>query len=102
MVAPIELQLIVAGVDSEKYLGAVGIMFKQQDCLIAQPRDTVNFIGKLNGMNEQGVATKTLTVRPQNIPANITSFAVKARTTSSTGGTIEEEIDIRVVRPAPQ
>ena len=57
MAAPIDLQLIVAGVDSEKYLGAVGIMFKQQDRLIAQPRDTVNFIGKLNGMNEQDVAT---------------------------------------------
>ena len=57
MVAPIDLQLIVAGVDSEKYLGAVGILFKQQYRLIAQLRDTVNFIGKLNGMNEQDVAT---------------------------------------------
>ena len=57
MVAPIDLQLIVAGVDSEKYLGAVGIMFKQRDRLIAQLRDTVNFIVKLNGMNEQDVAT---------------------------------------------
>ena len=57
MAAPIDQQLIVAGVDSEKYLGAVGIMFKQRDRLIAQPRDTVNFIGKLNGMSEQDVAT---------------------------------------------
>jgi len=32
-------------------------MLKQQDRLIAQPRDTVNFIGKLNGMSEQDVAT---------------------------------------------
>jgi hypothetical protein len=47
----------IAGNDSKKYLGVVGFMFKQQHLLIAQPRDTVNFIGKLNGMNEQDVAT---------------------------------------------
>jgi protein-disulfide isomerase len=46
----------IAKNDSEKYLGAVEILFKQQDRLIAQTKDTLIFVGKLNGMSEQEVA----------------------------------------------
>ena len=47
----------IARNDSEKYLGAVETLFKQQDRLIAQTKDTLMFVGKLNGMSEQDVAT---------------------------------------------
>ncbi|MGH6643306.1 MAG: DsbA family protein [Bradyrhizobium sp.] len=47
----------IAKNDSEKYLGAVELLFKQQDRLIAQTKDTLMFVGKLNGMTEQDVAT---------------------------------------------
>ena len=43
--------------DSEKYFSAVEILFKQQERLMAQTKDTLTFIGKLNGMSEQEVAT---------------------------------------------
>ena len=46
----------IAGNDSEKYLGAVEVLFKQQDRLIAQTKATLIFVGKLNGMSEQEVA----------------------------------------------
>ena len=46
----------IAKDDSEKYLGAVEILFKQQERLIAQTKDTLMFVGKLNGMSEQDVA----------------------------------------------
>ena len=46
----------IAKDDSEKYLGAVDILFKQQDRLIAQTKDTLILVGKLNGMSEQDVA----------------------------------------------
>jgi protein-disulfide isomerase len=45
----------IAKDDSEKYLGAVEILFKQQERLLAQTRDTLLFIGKLNGLSEQDV-----------------------------------------------
>jgi protein-disulfide isomerase len=45
----------IAKDDSEKYLGAVETLFKQQDRLIAQTKDTLMFVGKLNGMSEQDV-----------------------------------------------
>jgi protein-disulfide isomerase len=45
----------IARNDSEKYLGAVETLFKQQDRLIAQTKDTLLFVGKLNGMSEQDV-----------------------------------------------
>ena len=45
----------IAKDDSEKYLGAVEILFKQQERLIAQTKDTLLFVGKLNGMSEQDV-----------------------------------------------
>ncbi len=45
----------IARNDSEKYLGAVEVLFKQQDRLIAQTKDTLLLVGKLNGMSEQDV-----------------------------------------------
>jgi len=47
----------IANGDSEKYLGAVEILFKQQDHLMDKTKDTLKFIGKLNGMSEQEVET---------------------------------------------
>jgi len=47
----------IANGDSEKYLGAVDILFKQQDRLMDKTKDTLKFIGKLNGMSEQEVET---------------------------------------------
>ena len=46
----------IAKDDSEKYFGAVEILFKQQERLLAQTKDTLMFVGKLNGMSEQDVA----------------------------------------------
>ena len=43
--------------DPEKYLGAVEIMFKLQDRLMAQTKDTLLYVGKQNGLSEQDVAT---------------------------------------------
>jgi protein-disulfide isomerase len=45
----------IAKNDSEKYLGAVEILFKQQERLLAQTKDTLLFVGKLNGMSELDV-----------------------------------------------
>ena len=47
----------IANGDSEKYLGAVEILFKQQDRLMDKTTDTLRFIGKLNGMSEREVET---------------------------------------------
>src|SRR5258707_10788561 len=52
-VAASMLARCIAKDDAEKYLGAVEILFKQQERLVAQTKDTLNFIGKLNGTNEQ-------------------------------------------------
>ena len=43
--------------DSEKYLSAVETMFKLQDRLIAQTKDTLFYVGKQYGMSEQDVET---------------------------------------------
>jgi protein-disulfide isomerase len=43
--------------DPEKYLGAVEILFKLQDRLIAQTRDTLLYVGRQHGMSVQDVAT---------------------------------------------
>jgi protein-disulfide isomerase len=43
--------------DSEKYLGAVETMFKLQDRLMAQTKDTLIYVGKQYGMSEQDVET---------------------------------------------
>ena len=40
-----------------KNTSAIEMLFRQQEQLIAQTRNTLNFIGKLNGMSEQDVAT---------------------------------------------
>jgi len=47
----------VAKDDSEKYLAVVEILFKQLDRLMAQTKDILTFVGKLNGMSEQEVET---------------------------------------------
>lgn len=46
-----------------------------------------------------GTASKRFTVRPQDIPSGVESFEVKARTPSSTGSTLEDTTNIRVIRP---
>lgn len=43
--------------DTEKYFGAVEILFKQQDRLMDQTKDTLKSIGKLQGMSEEEVET---------------------------------------------
>jgi protein-disulfide isomerase len=43
--------------DSEKYLGAVEILFKQQERLMAQTKDTLIYVGRLHGMSAQEVET---------------------------------------------
>jgi len=39
--------------DPEKYLAVVATLFKQLDRLMAQTKDTLTLVGKLNGMSEQ-------------------------------------------------
>jgi protein-disulfide isomerase len=46
----------IAKDDSEKYFGAIEILFKQQERLIAQTKATLMLVGRLNGMSEQDVA----------------------------------------------
>ena len=55
-VAASMLARCIAQNDAEKYLGAVEILFKQQERLMMQTKDTLIFVGKLNGMNEQEVS----------------------------------------------
>jgi protein-disulfide isomerase len=43
--------------DSEKYLGAVEMMFKLQDRLMVQTKDTLIYVGKQHGMSEHDVKT---------------------------------------------
>ena len=43
--------------DSEKYFGAVEMLFKLQDRLMAQTKDTLIYVGKQDGMSEQDVET---------------------------------------------
>jgi protein-disulfide isomerase len=43
--------------DPEKYLAVVETLFKQLDRLMAQTKDTLKFVGKLNGLSEQEVET---------------------------------------------
>jgi len=43
--------------DSEKYLGAVETLFKLQERLMAQTKDTLIYVGKQHGMSEQDVET---------------------------------------------
>jgi protein-disulfide isomerase len=45
----------IAKDDAEKYLGTVEILFKRQDRLLDQTKDTLILLGKLNGMSEQEV-----------------------------------------------
>jgi protein-disulfide isomerase len=41
--------------DPEKYLAVVATLFKQLDRLMAQTKDTLKLVGKLNGMSDQEV-----------------------------------------------
>jgi protein-disulfide isomerase len=41
--------------DPEKYLAVVATLFKQLDRLMAQTKDTLKLVGRLNGMSEQEV-----------------------------------------------
>jgi protein-disulfide isomerase len=45
----------IAGDDAEKFFGAVGTPFKQQDRLMDQTKDTLKLIGKQNGLSDQAV-----------------------------------------------
>ena len=45
----------IAKGDSEKYFGTIETLFKLQERLVAQTKDTLLFVGKLNGMSEQDV-----------------------------------------------
>jgi protein-disulfide isomerase len=45
----------IAGDDAGKYFGAIDLLFKQQDQLMEQTKDTLKLIGKQAGMNEQAV-----------------------------------------------
>jgi protein-disulfide isomerase len=45
----------IAKNDSEKYLGAIETLYKLQDRLVTQTKETLIFVGKLNGMSEQDV-----------------------------------------------
>jgi protein-disulfide isomerase len=43
--------------DSEKYLSAVEMLFKLQDRLMAQTKETLIYVGRQHGMSEQDVKT---------------------------------------------
>jgi protein-disulfide isomerase len=43
--------------DAEKYFAAVTLLFKQQEPLMVQPKDTLKRIGMLSGMSEAAVET---------------------------------------------
>ena len=43
--------------DSEKYLGAVELLFKLQDRLMTETKDTLLYVGSQHGMSEQDVKT---------------------------------------------
>jgi protein-disulfide isomerase len=45
----------IAKDDSEKYLGAVETLFRLQEQLVAQTKETLFFVGKMKGMSEQEV-----------------------------------------------
>ena len=45
----------IAGDDAEKFFGAVTMLFKLQDPLIAQTTSTLKLVGKRSGMSEQAV-----------------------------------------------
>ena len=42
--------------NSEKYLSAIETLFKLQERLVTETKETLLFVGKLNGMSEQDVA----------------------------------------------
>jgi protein-disulfide isomerase len=46
----------IAQDDSEKYLGAIETLFKLQEQLVAQTKETLFFVGKMKGMSPQEVS----------------------------------------------
>ena len=46
----------IAQDDSEKYLGAIESLFKLQEQLVAQTKETLFFVGKMKGMSPQEVS----------------------------------------------
>lgn len=47
----------IANDDAEKFFGAIEMLFKQQDLLMAETKDTLKLVGKQSGLNEQAVET---------------------------------------------
>jgi protein-disulfide isomerase len=47
----------IASGDAAKFFDAIDMLFKQQDPLMAETKDTLKAIGKQNGMSEQAVET---------------------------------------------
>ena len=47
----------IANGDSEKFFGVIDLLFKQQDRLMAETKDTLKLIGKQAGLSEQAVET---------------------------------------------
>jgi protein-disulfide isomerase len=45
----------IAGGDAEKFFGAIDTLFKQQEQLVAQPKDTLIRIGKQAGLDDQAI-----------------------------------------------
>jgi protein-disulfide isomerase len=47
----------IASDDAEKFFGIIHLLFKQQDRLMAETKDTLKLIGRQAGLNEQAVET---------------------------------------------
>jgi protein-disulfide isomerase len=47
----------IAGDDAEKFFATIDLLFKQQDQLMEQTKDTLKLIGKQAGLSEQAVET---------------------------------------------
>src|SRR5260370_39213943 len=74
----------IAGDDAEKYFSAIDTLFKQQDPLMAQTKDTLKLIGGQAGMSEQAVeACEKDQVRLDQLSAG-QNFAHKALKVDST------------------
>ena len=47
----------IANDDAEKFFGIIDLLFKQQDRLMAETKDTLKLVGKQAGLSEQAVET---------------------------------------------
>jgi protein-disulfide isomerase len=94
--------------DAEKYFGVIDLLFKQQDQLIAQPKETLQRIGKQSGMSDQAVdACETNQAQLDKISADA-KFANETLKVDATptlfingemmkGGPSFEELDNKIV-----